>query len=121
MTEDRKTGSSQSGNHSCYQAERQTYRIVDGVAEDTWVPIAISTNSMGVPCCRSMGELFSSLGYQSYEQAQAISWWFLANWEARPYDKDRIGEARPKVRIQVYDFIYDIKTYHRDEDNITIG
>jgi hypothetical protein len=123
MTEDRKTGYSQSGTSTCYQAEYLKYKIVDGVAEEDWVPIKTSKkfDGVGVPSCRLMGDLFSFVGYQSYEQANALCWWALANWEAKPYDRNRQFEARPRVRIRVYDFIYDIKTYCRDEDNILIG
>lgn len=123
MTEDRKPGSSQGGTSTAYQAEYLKYKIVDGVAEGTWTPISTlkHSNGVGVPTCRRTGELFAFLDYQSYAQAHALAWWALANWEAKPLKWDRIGEARPKIRIQVYDFIYDIKTYRRDEDNITIG
>ena len=118
--EERKTGSSQSGNTSCYQAEYLSWKIVDGIAEEDWKPIEVKQGFEGVPVSKCHGEFFAFLSYQSYEQAQAVCWWFLSCWEARPFDIDRMMEKRPAVRIRTYDFVYSLKTYHREIDNIYV-
>lgn len=119
--EDRETGRYQIGTTACYQAEYLKRKIVGDAIVNEWVPIGIKkAPGVGVPSCRLTGELFEYMDYQSFEQAHAIAWWALANWEARPSDPKRWFEARPKVRVSVYDIEYDIKTYHRDEP-IEIG
>lgn len=112
--EDRKTGYSQSGNTICYQAQYLRYKIVDGISKENWKPIETSRNPHGIPCSRHDGEMFSLIHYQSYSQAKALCWWFLAAWDAREVDIEEIGRQCPKVRMQAYDFIYSMKTYQKD-------
>ena len=74
-----------------YDLERKAWRDV---------PTAES-GRFGVPFPIGQGLLFQHMGLFGYEQAWALAWSYAA-WSASQ------GVA-PKVRVQKYEFVYDIK------------
>ncbi len=82
-----KPGHYQKGNTTCYQAEYLRYSILDGVARENWEPVEISKQPIGIPASRPDGPMLDVLGYQTYEQAQALCWWYIANWRGNHYGR----------------------------------
>lgn len=86
-------GSKGSGSSNCYRVEARCSvgcgpKIIGGDNEWTgglkltdteWTPISFPKSDIGVPASPFPHEQYAQHGYLSYQAAQALRWWWIAN------------------------------------------
>ncbi len=85
--EEGKTGQSGSGSLTGYsvQARFNSYRaepVGEQIFDNRWQTVQFDRSGFGVPSSRFAAGVLAELNLMSYEQAEAMRWWFLASIEA---------------------------------------
>ena len=84
------------GNYTAYVPE-----YFDG---KDWQRIPVQTDRKGIPQPNDFGSLNEMLSLYGYEQACALAWGYKA------YCKGEFLMKSPKIRIQGYEVIYELKS-----------